>query len=221
VHVVIVGCGRVGSSLALSLQESGHTVAIIDKQAKAFKRLSEKFDGTRIVGIGFDRDRLREALIEEAGAVAAVTNGDNSNILVARVAKEMFNVKRVVARIYDPRRAAVYERLGVSTVATVAWTTDQALRRILPSEATVAWTDPSARVHLLERVLPEVWAGQRLTALEEPGRFRLAAVTRLGVAQVPHLDLVGQEGDVLFFSVAEDAIDGFEERLGSDPKGKH
>jgi trk system potassium uptake protein TrkA len=221
VHVVVVGCGRVGSSLALSLQESGHTVAVIDKQPSAFKRLSEKFDGQRIVGVGFDRDRLADAGIEQADALAAVTNGDNSNIVVARVAKEMFEVQRVVARIYDPRRAAVYERLGVSTVATVAWTTDQALRRLLPGAAVAGWTDPSARVHLVERVLPTPWAGKPLATLEEPGRFRIGAVTRLGVAQIPHPDLVGQEGDVLHLTVADDALEALEERLASDPKAKH
>jgi trk system potassium uptake protein TrkA len=218
VHIVVVGCGRVGSSLALSLQEAGHTVAVVDKQPTAFKRLSEKFTGSTVVGIGFDRDRLTEAGIQEAGALAAVTNGDNSNIVVARVAKELFEVERVVARIYDPRRAAVYERLGVSTVATVAWTTDQALRRLVPGAAAADWTDPSARVHLMERVLPAAWAGKPLAALEESGRFRIAAVTRLGVAQVPNPDLVGQDGDVLHISVADDALDALQERLEADPK---
>ena len=132
-HVVVVGCGRVGSELALSLERSGHSVAVIDKNADAFrKRLPEDFAGQKVVGFGFDRDHLIEAGIERAGAVAAVTSGDNSNILTARIARENFAIERVVARIYDPRRALIYQRLGIPTVATVSWTTDQVMRRLLP-----------------------------------------------------------------------------------------
>src|SRR4051794_16556080 len=130
VHVVVVGCGRVGSSLAVRLVEEGHTVAIIDKRSQSFSRLPENFPGRMITGFGFDRDRLKEAGIEEADALAAVTSGDNSNILVARVARETFGVESVMARIYDPGRAAIYERVGIPTVATVSWTTDQAMRRL-------------------------------------------------------------------------------------------
>ncbi len=152
-HVVVVGCGRVGSALARSLTEGGHTVAVIDKRPEAFARLPPGFTGKTIAGIGFDRDRLIEAGIEDAAALASVTNGDNSNILIARVARETFGIENVVARIYDPRRAAIYQRLGIATVATVAWTTERVLRRILPSEAAVEWVDPSARVSLVERTI--------------------------------------------------------------------
>ena len=114
-HVVIVGCGRVGSSLARSLVADGHTVAVIDRRSQAFERLGPNFSGETFTGIGFDRDLLVRAGIERAEAVAAVTNGDNSNILVARVARETFGIERVVARIYDPRRAAIYQRLGIAT----------------------------------------------------------------------------------------------------------
>ena len=111
-HVVVVGCGRVGSGLARILEDGGHTVAVVDKAQKAFRRLPEGFSGRTILGVGFDRDLLRDAGIEEAGALAAVTSGDNSNIMVARTAREVFGVERVIARIYDPRRAAIYEKLG-------------------------------------------------------------------------------------------------------------
>ena len=150
-HVVVVGCGRVGSGLARILEDRGHTVAVIDKQAKAFRRLPEGFSGRTIQGVGFDRDLLREAGIEEAGALAAVTSGDNSNIMVARTAREVFGLERVIARIYDPRRAEIYEKLGIPTIATVPWTTDRVLRRILPDAPATEWTDPSAGVVLVER----------------------------------------------------------------------
>ncbi|HTZ10682.1 MAG TPA: NAD-binding protein, partial [Acidimicrobiales bacterium] len=122
VHVVIVGCGRVGSGLAVRLTEQGHTVAVLDKSSQAFRRLPDGWPGTAVVGSGFDRDDLDQAGAAGAGALAAVTSGDNSNILTARIARENYNVPRVVARIYDPRRAEIYQRLGIPTVATVSWT---------------------------------------------------------------------------------------------------
>ncbi|MGH3344117.1 MAG: potassium channel family protein, partial [Carbonactinosporaceae bacterium] len=123
-HIVIMGCGRVGSTLAHILEDQGHSVAVIDKEPAAFRRLGSHFDGRRVTGMGFDRDTLREAGIEQAAALASVSSGDNSNILAARVARETFGVENVVARIYDPRRAEVYQRLGIPTVATVRWTAD-------------------------------------------------------------------------------------------------
>lgn len=131
-HIVIMGCGRVGSALAQTLEQQGHTVAVIDHDPTAFRRLGSGFGGRRVTGVGFDQDTLREAGIEEAGAFAAVSSGDNSNIIAARVAREMFGIENVAARIYDPRRAEVYQRLGIPTVATVRWTADQMLRRLLP-----------------------------------------------------------------------------------------
>ena len=221
-HVVIVGCGRVGSALARSLTEGGHTVAIIDKRPEAFGRLPHDFSGQIINGIGFDRDRLIEAGIERAASLAAVTNGDNSNILIARVARETFGIENVVARIYDPRRAAIYQRLGIATVATVAWTTERVMRRILPTEAAVEWIDPSARVSLVERTIAGSWSGRPLSDLEDPGRVRVAAVGRLGVAQVPNADLVAQDGDVVYLAVASDALADVDAALAAGPaKGAH
>jgi trk system potassium uptake protein TrkA len=212
-HVVIVGCGRVGSSLARILEDTGHTVAIVDKAPKAFRRLPEGFAGKQIVGVGFDRDRLREAGIEDAGALAAVTNGDNSNIMVARTAREVFGLERVIARIYDPRRAAIYERLGIPTIATVQWTTDRVLRRILPDAAATEWADPSAKVVLVERPVAESWAGRRLGDLDVAGLARVTTLSRLGVGQVPDPDLVTQEGDVVYMAVGADRIDELDAHL--------
>jgi trk system potassium uptake protein TrkA len=204
-HVVVVGCGRVGSGLAGILEDGGHTVAVVDKQAKAFRRLPEGFGGRAIQGVGFDRDRLREAGIEEAGALAAVTSGDNSNIMVARTAREVFGLERVIARIYDPRRAAIYEKLGIPTIATVQWTTDRVLRRILPDAPATEWTDPSAAV-----------------VLDVAGLARVAALSRLGVGQVPTPDLVTQEGDVVYMAVVADRLDELDAHLAeTDSMGGH
>jgi trk system potassium uptake protein TrkA len=220
-HVVVVGCGRVGSGLARVLEDSGHTVAVIDKNQKAFRRLPEGFGGRAVLGVGFDRDLLRQAGIEEAAALAAVTNGDNSNIMVARTAREVFGIDRVIARIYDPRRAAIYERLGIPTIATVQWTTDRVLRRILPDAPATEWTDPSASVVLVERPVAASWAGRRLGDLDVAGLARVVALSRLGVAQVPQSDLVTQEGDVVYMSVGSDRIAELDAHLAATDGGHH
>jgi len=221
VHVVVVGCGRVGSGLAGALEATGHTVAVIDRQERAFRRLQEGFGGKTVVGVGFDRDRLTDAGIEEAGALAAVTNGDNSNILVARIARETYGIERVVARIYDPRRAAIYERLGIATIATVKWATERVLRRIL-DDAAVEWIDPSARVVLVERVVPGSSVGTKLGELEAEGSVRVVALARLGVGQLPKPDIVLQEGDVLYLAVGGDEVEALDARLaGAAAGGSH
>jgi len=206
VHVVIVGCGRVGSTLARSLSAKGASVAIIDRKEAAFRRLGDGFTGQRIAGIGFDRDVLREAGVNRATALAAVTNGDNSNILVARVAREEFKIDRVVARIYDPKRAEIYERLGIATVATVKWTSERIMRRIVPDLPAVEWSDPSASVAIVEREAPAESIGDRVHSLDRVDA-RIVAVRRLGSALIPGADTVVQEGDVLYLVVPTRSLD--------------
>ena len=214
VHVVIVGCGRVGSGLGIRLVDQGHSVSIIDKQPKAFRRLPPLWRGTTLVGSGFDRDDLELAGAKEAGALAAVTSGDNSNILTARIARETYGIPNVVARIYDRRRAEIYQRVGIPTVATVPWTIDQVLRRIDPAAAAGDWTDASGRLVLLDRPLPEDWAGRRLKDLTVAGQVTLVAVTRAGLPRLDVAELVGQEGDLLHLAVMVDAVATLEQRLG-------
>jgi trk system potassium uptake protein TrkA len=213
-HVVIVGCGRVGSGLARILEERDHSVAVIDKNPRAFRRLYDDFRGRTVTGVGFDRDRLAEAGIAEASALAAVTNGDNSNILVARVARENFGVDNVVARIYDPKRAVIYERLGIPTIATVQWTTDRVLHRLFPESEGGVWVDPSAAVVLVERPVPARWAGHQLEEIELPGVARVVALTRMGVAQVATPDLVAQEGDTMYLAVDVGKVPELQSHLG-------
>jgi len=203
-HVIVVGCGRVGSGLALSLTAEGHSVSVMDKQASAFRRLKD-WDGPCIVGSGFDRDDLEKAGAVGADALAAVTSGDNTNIMTVRIARETYLIPNVVARIYDPRRAEIYQRLGIPTVATVTWTIDQVRRRLLPNQDVNDWSDPSGQLTLLDRSLPDAWAGRNLSELEEPGRLSLVAVTRSGVPRLDARELVGQEGDVLHMAVLEAA----------------
>ena len=197
----------------MELEKAGHTVAVIDKHRNAFRNLPPSFAGKAILGFGFDREHLEQAGIEEAGALAAVTSGDNSNVLTARIARETYEIPNVVARIYDPRRALIYQRLGIQTVATVAWTTDQVLRRLLPDESVSEWTDATGTVRLVERALPPLWAGRKLSELEEPGRVRLVAYARAGEARLCGPDLLGQEGDILHLAVRSDAVDDLEVKL--------
>jgi trk system potassium uptake protein TrkA len=169
-----------------------------------------------VVGFGFDRDHLAEAGIAEAGALAAVTSGDNSNILTARIARENFGIDRVVARIKDPRRAEIYQRLGIPTVAMISWTTDQVMRRLLPTgEQPHEWLDPSGNVCLVDYPIPARWAGKKLAPLSEPGLFWLVAITRLGTAQVSTPSAIGQEGDILHFAADVSALEPLRERLQS------
>lgn len=212
-QVVIVGCGRVGSGLAVRLSAEGHSVVVLDRRAEAFGKLPDDFNGRRVVGVGFDRDRLIAAGIEQADALAAVTSGDNTNILVARVAREAFGIQRVVARIYDPKRAEIYERLGIPTVATVQWTTDRVIRRLLPEAGEPAWVDPTAAVSLIERGLPQHWAGKPLGALENACGGRVVSLARLGASSLADPGQSLQDGDVIWVAVRTEDIESFDEHL--------
>ncbi|MDQ2727183.1 MAG: TrkA family potassium uptake protein [Actinomycetota bacterium] len=218
-RVVVIGCGRVGSELAVRLTAEGNDVVIVDKNRHAFRRLPADWTGEAVVGYGIDRDDLERAGIRQAAAVAAVTSGDNTNILVARIARENFEVPHVVARIYDPRRALIYQRLGIPTVATVSWTVDQVVRRLLPEEMLTAWTDPTGAVSMVERTLPERFAGQKLSLLVEAGRFAPVLVTRSGRARLATPDTVGQDGDVVLFSVDGNAFEELTKRLAGEGPG--
>lgn len=212
-HVIVVGCGRVGGELAVQLDKAGHSVSVIDKDRRAFQRyLPERWTGRAVLGHGFDRDHLEQAGIKDADALAAATGGDNTNIVCARVARETYDVANVVARIQDPRRAVIYQRLGIPTVAQVAWTTDQVLRRLFPDQHSHDWTAPSGELSLVEVTLPGGWAGHKLVGLEDDG-WRVVAVQRGGASRLLTSDLVGQEGDILNVVVTKGAMADLDRRL--------
>lgn len=200
-HIVIMGCGRVGSTLAHTLVDLGHTVAVIDQDPDAFARLRGTVSKHAVRGAGHDRDVLLTAGIDRASAFAAVSNGDNSNIIAARVAREAFGVDHVVARIYDPRRAEVYQRLGIPTVATVRWTADAILRRMVPGDGQFntgpEWQDASGTLAITEMTLPAGWSGSRITDLEERAPLRVVYLTRQGRIVLARSTDVLEEGDVL------------------------
>jgi trk/ktr system potassium uptake protein len=217
-HVVVAGCGRVGTGIASRLLERDYTVSVIDRDPGAFRRLAG-LDVRTIEGVCYDRATLLEAGIEHAQALAAVTNGDNSNIVVARTARDMFAVPRVVARIYDVRRAALYERLGISTVASAALTIEMALRWVLPERTDVRWIDPGAKVGLVERLVPPAWVGAPIEELEGALGVRVVALRRLGSSVLPTPRLVLQEGDLLYVAVSGDELDDFERRIAAGRTG--
>lgn len=214
-HTIIVGCGRVGSTVARELDADGHSVVIIDRKPEAFRRLGENFGGRTLTGIGFDRDLLTIAGITSDCAVVAVTNGDNSNILVARVAREMFGVDRVVARINDPKRAKIYERLGVSTVAAVAWASTRVSQFVLPRRGTTEWSDPTSTFHLAERRVSSELAG---TKVSDTG-VNVALIVRNGVAQVAEASMLLQENDLIHILGTAEHIESFDN--GSSTAGAH
>ena len=213
-----MGCGRVGSSLAIELEAAGYSVAVIDQSKEAFRRLGADFKGRTVVGVGFDRDTLLEAGIEGADAFAAVSNGDNSNILAARVARETYGVANVVARIYDPGRAEIYQRLGIPTVATVIWATDQILRRLVPEGSRSEWRDASGAVQLCEMHPHKDWFGMAITELEAATGARVAFITRLGEGLIPDPHSVLQEGDLLHVTVRDEELSKVEEILARSPE---
>lgn len=212
-HTIIAGCGRVGSELAVNLNRLGHTIAIVDKNPKAFERLKPGFDAKQVIGFVFDREVLEEAGIHEATAFASVTSGDNSNILSARVAKEHYRVPKVVARIYDPRRAQIYQRVGIQTVATVRWTTDQILRSLLPEEAPVEYTVDNGEVVMTALPAPVEVVGKSAVTLDVDGRRRVVAVSRFGVPRVPDSTFTIQEGDILHISLVRGDLGDLAESL--------
>ena len=214
-HIVIMGCGRVGSTLAHILEDRDNSIAIIDRNPEAFRRLRSSFKGERVTGIGFDRTVLIQAGIERADAFAAVSSGDNSNIIAARVARETFGVLRVAARIYDPRRAEVYERLGIPTVATVRWTADQMLRKLLPEGAEPLWRDPTGKIVLAEVAFSPAWIGEHVKAVEASTMTRIAFIDRLGQAFVPEPGAVLQEGDVIHVVAKESELDRIDAAFAS------
>src|SRR6266567_5060188 len=201
-----MGCGRVGSSLAHALERLEHTVAVIDKEERSFRRLGADFAGQQVQGIGFDRDTLIEAGIERAGAFAAVSNGDNSNIIAARVARETFGVANVVARIYDEKRAAVYERLGIPTVATVPWTTDRFLRTLVPEGTASAWRDPTGTVAILQLPLHSGWVGHSIREIQEVTGGRVAFIMRFGTGVLPSTKTVLQADDVVYAAAVSGTV---------------
>ena len=218
-HVVVMGCGRVGSAIARRLEQIGHSVAVIDQDPEAFRRLGPDFAGRQITGLGFDRQTLLDAGIDSAGAFAAVSSGDNSNIISARVARETFGVQHVVARIYDSKRAEVYERMGIPSVATVPWTVNRLLRELLSVKVSELWREPTGQVLLMRVTVTEGWVGHRLAELEGATGARAAWLVRYGDALLPTATTVLQDGDQLVVAATDELTTRVHEVVEHGPEG--
>jgi trk system potassium uptake protein TrkA len=219
VHVVVMGCGRVGSAIARKLEEVGHSVAVIDQDPAAFRRTRARVGGRQVTGLGFDRQTLLDAGVDSAGAFAAVSSGDNSNIIAARVARETFGVQHVVARIYDSKRAEVYERMGIPSVATVPWTVNRLLRELLSVNVSELWREPTGKVLLMRITVTEAWVGRKLSALEAASGARVAWLARFGDAVLPTAGTVLQDGDQLVVAVTDEITAHVHEVVEHGPTG--
>ncbi|HEY5110787.1 MAG TPA: TrkA family potassium uptake protein [Acidimicrobiales bacterium] len=215
-HIIVVGCGRVGSELAMELSDEGHSVVVIDKNRDSLRRLTH-YHGKTIVGSGFDRDVLFQSEATTADALAAVTSGDNTNILCARIARDHYSIKNVVARIYDPARADIYMKLGIPTVATSLWTTQQVKRWMLPAADAIEWTDSTNSMHLVERVVPDALAGKPVDSLNVSENVRLVGLVRAGQGRVDIEGLFAQESDILEFLVTNDGLSELHALLQGKP----
>jgi trk system potassium uptake protein TrkA len=205
-HVVIMGCGRVGAALTVELAKAGHSVAIVDKRRDAFDRLPPGFEAKKVVGMGFDREVLEEAGIKEAGAFVAVGNGDNSNIVSARVAREHYHVPKVIARIYDPRRAEIYEKLNIPTIASVKWAAARVMFLLFHGQEEIKESIAGGAVLHVQREVPDHLVGKPITSVEAPGQVEAIVVERGSAAFLPVAGATFQQGDVAHFVVTSAAV---------------
>jgi trk/ktr system potassium uptake protein len=208
-HVVIMGCGRAGARLARRLERQGHTVAVIDKDPTSFHLLDVNFKGRVVEGIGFDAEVLVEAGIERADAYVAVSSGDNSNIVSSIIAKDVFHVPKVITRIYDPRRAMIYRRFGIPTVAPVQWGVNKIYDLLFVERSYSRDTFGAGEVELMEFDLPNNLAGRRVGEFEVPGEVHVAAIERYGEALLPVAGSMFQEGDKVHVLVQRSSMDKY------------
>jgi trk system potassium uptake protein TrkA len=213
-HVIIGGFGRVGRHLAHVLETEGHSVTVIDRDPRVFAEFGEEIRGRKLTGQVFDRETLIKAGIERAGAYAAVTAGDNSNIVSARIARERFGVPSVVARIFDPRRAVIYERLGIPTISSVKWAGGQLLAMILEPDLRSQMVFGGGEVVTVEAEAPLQLSGKRIADIEYPGKFTVTSLVREGTAVLPSGRLEVVKGDTLYLTVTRDALDELKQLLG-------
>lgn len=212
-QIIVVGCGRTGALLASSLTAKGHRVTVVDEDNATFARLGPDFRGRTVHGVGFDRDVLLRAGIEEADGVAAVTNDEMVNLVVAYIARQHFHVPRVVARLYETERSALYERLGVPVVSAVSWRVGRLEQMLCESALHVTDTLGNGEVVAVNLRVPEQWAGRSLSSLTQPGRVIVVALIRAGGAHLATPEMSLQPGDVLRLVLAAEALEELQEQV--------
>ena len=213
-HVIIGGCGRVGALAATELDRQGHSVAVIDRESRAFRRLPKSYNGHTVVGLIFDRQVLEHAGIEQADAFVAVTSGDNSNIVAARVAKEVFRVPIVLSRIYDPRRAEIYRRFGITTFTSTVWGANKVVELVTRPRLASESSFGNGEVQMLVVTAADHLMGKAVTMLNVPGEIMLAVVVRAGQPLIPVSGTRFEAGDQLHVVVHRSAIEKFQKMMG-------
>jgi len=212
--VIIMGCGRVGEQVARLMAEDGHHVTVIDYEPAALDRLGADFKGRRVLGVGFDREVLLEAGIEEADAFAATSSSDNDNIVAARIARNIFHVPRVVARLYEPSRAEVYQRLGLVTISSTTWGAQRIQELLTHRELDPVLTFGGGEVVVISIETPPSWIGRAVKHINVPGEILVTAITRHDRALLPLSGTELQAEDIVHVTVRADALDRIEEWLG-------
>lgn len=218
-RLIIMGCGRVGEQLAQLMSEEGHDVAVIDYDASALARLGPDFNGRRVKGVGFDRDVLLRAGIEEADGFAAMSSSDNANVVAARIARTIFHVPRVVARLFEPERAEVYKRLGLVTISSTTWGAERTRELLTHAQLDAVRSFGAGEVQLLEIEVPPGLVGHSVRDLSVPGEVTVITITRDGKALLPLLGTAFQAGDVIHLAVLSDAMDRVARLLDLDEGG--
>ncbi|HNQ49977.1 MAG: TrkA family potassium uptake protein [Candidatus Omnitrophica bacterium] len=211
-YIIIVGCGRVGSELAQLLSAEGHNVVIVDRSPASFERLGNTFNGLTFVGNGFSLELLRQAGIEKADAFCAVTNGDNTNLISAQVARKIFNVPKVIARIYDPRRANIYSALGLDILSGTILFASMIRDKIVESRFS-SYLIESKDVGVLEVEVKDDLAGKTIADINIPGEFMVVAVRRLAGVTIPEPKTAVMKKDVLMAVVKVDVLEKIKKKL--------
>jgi trk system potassium uptake protein TrkA len=217
--VIIMGCGRVGEQLARLLVDEGHQVAVIDYEASALERLGPNFKGQKIIGVGFDRDVLVKAGIEQADAFAAASSSDNANIVAARIAHNIFHVPRVVARLFDPQRAEIYRRLGMLTISSTTWGAERIRELLTSAEIDPIISFGSGEVSLVNIEVPPHLVGRMVKDLTVFGEITIVAITRQGAAFIPTLGSQFKDGDIIHVVILASALERFKTLLGLSEGG--
>ena len=212
--VIIMGCGRVGEQVSRIMSEAGHDVTVIDYDAAALARLGPHFKGRVVQGIGFDRDVLLSAGIEQADAFAAASSSDNANIVAARIARNIFRVPKVIARLYDPRRAEIYRRLGLLTISSTTWGAQRIHELLTHSDLDPILALGNGEVSLLAIEVPPLVVGRAVNQISIPGEIGVVAITREGRALIPTLGTVFRAGDVIHLAVLASSLHRVERILG-------
>jgi trk system potassium uptake protein TrkA len=213
-QIVILGCGRVGSQLANLLSLESHKVTVIDNNPKAFSRLGKNFKGNTVTGFGFDKEILEKAGIEHADAFASITQGDNRNIVSALIAKREYRVPIVVARIYDPLRALVYKKLGITTISPTTWGANKIKEIICHPDILSQMSLGNGEVEIVEVEINTNLAGFTSDKINVPGEIMVISITKLGRAYIPVVGTVMDKGDLLHIAVASTSIPQLKRILG-------